>query len=269
MGWQALAANTASTDNTAIGPQALSAHTSGFGNVAIGRAALVDHVTGDGNTAVGGNALDNLVTGSNNLAIGASAGFSATAGSNNVYLGANAGFSATTGSNNIYIGDTGAAAESNTIRIGGVGQTATFIAGIDGVAVGASSTVLINASGQLGTMVSTRRVKQDIRDMGKTSSGLRRLRPVVFRYRQPSADGSKPIQYGLIAEEVAEVMPELVVYDAEGQPQTVQYHVLPALLLNELQRQHSEVDKLRALLEQQKAELAELRAALRATLAQR
>ncbi|MGH9778791.1 MAG: tail fiber domain-containing protein, partial [Candidatus Acidiferrales bacterium] len=113
-------------------------------------------------------------------------------------------------------------------------------------------------------------------------AGLLRLRPVTFRYRQTMADGSKPLQYGLIAEEVAEVMPELVVYDAEGQPQTVQYHVLPALLLNELQRQHAEVETLRAQLDAQKAELAvlraqqdrlaalesELKAALRDTLAQ-
>jgi len=105
-------------------------------------------------------------------------------------------------------------------------------------------------------------VKEDIREMEDASAGLLNLRPVVFRYRQAMADGSKPLQYGLIAEEVAEVMPELVVYDAEGQPQTVQYHVLPALLLNELQRQQAEVQDLRAQLEQQRAELAELKAAL-------
>ncbi|MGH9779431.1 MAG: tail fiber domain-containing protein, partial [Candidatus Acidiferrales bacterium] len=107
-------------------------------------------------------------------------------------------------------------------------------------------------------------------------AGLLRLRPVTFRYRQTMADGSKPLQYGLIAEEVAEVMPELVVFDAEGQPQTVQYHVLPALLLNELQRQQAQVNRqeeelaaLRQMLAAQEAELAELKAVLRATLAQR
>jgi hypothetical protein len=97
-------------------------------------------------------------------------------------------------------------------------------------------------------VLSTRRVKEDIRDMGEASAGLLRLRPVTFRYRQPSTDGSKPLQYGLIAEEVAEAMPELVVYGADGQPQTVKYHELPALLLNELQRQQHEVAELRALL---------------------
>ena len=174
------------------------------------------------------------------------------------------------------------AAEGATIRIGnqsgGAAHTATFIAGIRGTSTGVADAiaVLIDSAGQLGTVSSTRRVKEDIGDMGEASAALLQLRPVTFRYRQAMADGSKPLQYGLIAEEVAEVMPELVVYGADGQPQTVQYHVLPALLLNELQRQQAEVDRqaeelaaLRELLSAQAAELADLKAALRSTLARK
>ncbi|MGH9777053.1 MAG: tail fiber domain-containing protein, partial [Candidatus Acidiferrales bacterium] len=181
-------------------------------------------------------------------------------GSDNIGIGFLAGSNATSGSVNIYIGHAGVAAESNKIRIGVQGvQNGTFIAGISGTAV-VGSGVLVTGAGQLGVAASTRRVKEDIHEMGEASATLLRLRPVTFRYRLAMADGSKPLQYGLIAEEVAEVMPELVVYDEEGRPQTVQYHVLPTLLLNELQRQRVEVDQLRAQLEQQRAELAELRA---------
>jgi hypothetical protein len=223
-----LAANTTASLNTAIGHDALSANTTGQFNVAVGTLALINS-TGGSNTAIGVGAGSNL----------------------------------TTGNGNIYIVNNGVATESDTTRVGGT-QTRAFIAGVRGVTTGVADavTVLIDSAGQLGTVNSTRRVKEDIGEMGEASAGLLQLRPVTFRYRQAMADGSKPLQYGLIAEEVAEVMPELVVYDSEGQPQTVQYHVLPALLLNELQRQHAEVETLRAQLEQQKAELAELKAAL-------
>ena len=102
--------------------------------------------------------------------------------------------------------------------------------------------VLIDSAGQLGTASSSRRYKEDIQDMGDASRGLMRLRPVTFRYQKPFADGSKPIQYGLIAEEVAKVYPDLVARSADGQIETVKYQVLDSMLLNEVQRQQAEID---------------------------
>jgi len=118
-------------------------------------------------------------------------------------------------------------------------------------------TVLIDSTGKLGTMLSSRRFKEDIHDMGEASSGLLRLRPVTFRYKEASADGVRPVQYGLIAEEVAEVHPDLVVYSRTGEVETVQYHKLAPMLLNELQKQHRRIDALQA-------ENAELKARLEA-----
>ncbi len=116
-------------------------------------------------------------------------------------------------------------------------QTKTVIAGIRGITTGVANgiPVLIDSTGQLGTVSSSRRYKEDIEDMAGASGRLLSLRPVTFRYRQAFADGSKPIQYGLVAEEVAEVFPDLVVYNEDGEPETVKYHVLATMLLNELQ----------------------------------
>jgi hypothetical protein len=101
--------------------------------------------------------------------------------------------------------------------------------------------VLIDSNGQLGTISSSRRYKEDIADMGDVSARLEALRPVTFRYKKPFANGEKPVQYGLIAEEVAEAFPELTVRNAEGQPETVKYQDLTPLLLNEFlkERRHS------------------------------
>jgi hypothetical protein len=135
------------------------------------------------------------------------------------------------------------AGESNTIRIGNGNNNRAFIAGIYGVPSGLPGTaVFVDANGQLGTMSSSRRFKDDIEDMGDASSDLMKLRPVTFRYKQAQEDGSHPLQYGLVAEEVAEVNPGLVQFDKDGQPQTVLYHVLPSLLLNEAQKEHQRVD---------------------------
>jgi len=126
-----------------------------------------------------------------------------------------------------------------TAGVAGSGITRTFIAGIQGRTTGlAGSAVLIDANGQLGTISSSRRYKKDIEAMADASERLQQLRPVKFHYKQPDATGEHPIQYGLIAEEVAEVFPELVVRDEKGQPEAVAYHLLPALLLNELQKEH-------------------------------
>ena len=136
------------------------------------------------------------------------------------------------------------------IRIGTQGtnlinQTSFFAAGIRGVTTGNNDAipVVIDSNGQLGTVSSSRRFKEDINDMDTVSGGLMRLRPVTFRYRKPFADGSKPIQYGLIAEEVADVYPDLVVHSADGQIETVKYQVLDSMLLNELQKEHKQVQE--------------------------
>jgi hypothetical protein len=158
--------------------------------------------------------------------------------------------------NNIHIGSQGSGADSGTIRIGTpANQSSFFAAGVRGVTTANNDAipVVIDSSGQLGTVNSSRRFKEDIRDMGDASRGLLRLRPVTFRYRKPFADGSEPIQYGLIAEEVAEVYPDLVAHSADGQIETVKYQVLDAMLLNELQRQQR-------MLEQQQREIEALKA---------
>jgi hypothetical protein len=117
------------------------------------------------------------------------------------------------------------------------------INGISGAGIPAGQMVLINAAGALGTINSSRRYKEDITDMGDASSGLMRLRPVTFRYKKQDPDGSKPLDYGLIAEEVEEVYPDLVVKDKDGQVQTVQYQKLTPMLLNEVQKEHQHVQQ--------------------------
>jgi hypothetical protein len=134
------------------------------------------------------------------------------------------------------------------------------VAGIRGITTGNNDAipVVIDSNGQLGTVSSSRRFKEDIQDMDTASSDLMRLHPVIFRYQKPFADGSKPIQYGLIAEEVAEVYPDLVARSADGQIETVKYQVLDSMLLNELQKEHLRV--------QQQAETIRLLAARLAIL---
>ena len=143
-------------------------------------------------------------------------------------------------------------------------QTSFFVAGVSGVATGLGSPVpvLIDANGQLGTMSSSRRFKEDIQDMGDASSGLMRLRPVTFRYKQPYQDGSKPIDYGLIAEEVADVYPDLVAYSPSGEVQTVQYQKVNAMLLNEVQKQHQQIQEQKQQAQAQQEEMSELKARL-------
>lgn len=218
------------SDNTAVGGQALRELTSGSGNTAAGAAALLFNSTGSNNAASGYRALFSNSTGTNNVAAGAFAGSNLVSGSNNIYLGANV---------------VGVAGESNTMYLGAQGtQTKTFIAGVWGVATGNPDAigVVIDSSGQLGTVSSSRRFKEGIRDMAEASERLFQLRPVTFRYRQAYGSGAKPIQYGLIAEEVADVYPELVVRGQSGQLETVQYEKLTTMLLNEMQKQHRRLD---------------------------
>jgi hypothetical protein len=255
-GAQALRSNTTAVHNTATGFRALYANTSGYENVAVGSKAMFNNTYGQRNTAAGYRALYSQMFGSNNVAIGISSLFTNSSGSYNVAIGDSALYSnttgsgnigigvfggiAVTGSSNIVIGGPGVGGESLTTRIG-QGQTRAFIAGIRGVTTANANAVpvLIDSAGQLGTISSSRRFKEDVRDMEDATERLLDLRPVLFRYR--GREG--PDEVGLIAEEVAEVFPELVVHDAEGKPETVKYHLLGTMLLNELQRMQRELDQ--------------------------
>ena len=212
------------------------------------------------NAAFGDAAALNT-TGSYNTALGAFAGWTATSGSNNTSLGYYAGYNVTTGSNNVEISNQGTSGDNGVIRIGTAGtQTSTYISGIYGTTTGTNNAVqvLVDSNGNLGTVSSSRRFKEDIQDMGDASSGLLRLRPVTFRYKKPFADGSKPIQYGLIAEEVADVYPDLVVRGIDGQIDTVKYQVLDSMLLSELQKQHATISAQTATIATQKGQIQSL-----------
>lgn len=195
---------------------------------------MTANTTGALNTAAGVNALLANTTGAQNTAVGVNGIFNNKTGSNNIALGFDAGFNLTTGSNNVDIANVGAGAESNTIRIGTQGkQTAAFIAGVSSTLV-TGNAVVVSSSGKLGVVMSSARFKRDIKDMGNSSEALMKLRPVTFKYKN-DPEGIK--QYGLIAEEVARIYPELVGYGADGKVESVRYLTLTAMLLNELQKQ--------------------------------
>jgi hypothetical protein len=257
----ALTSNTTGQVNTAVGSGALPANTSGAANSGFGVNALNSNTIGGSNTALGFQALFTNVSGNSNTGVGANALGNAT-GSNNIAVGRFAGFNITNGTNNIYVGNNPAGNESNTIRIGNT-QTATFLAGVNGATASGGVQVFVDASGQLGTLTSSKRFKEDVRDMGEASEGLLRLRPVTFHYKAPYDNGARLLQYGLIAEEVAKVAPELVQYDPTGQPFTVRYHALNAMLLNELQKQHAKVEEQQAELARQKAQIEKQEARIR------
>ena len=252
-GDDALTANIGGFNNTANGWHALDSNTSGVKNTGIACDALSGNTTGSNNTAVGTRALVRNTAGNSNVAVGIQAGEN-IAGSNNVVLGANAGRNLTNSSNNIDIGNAGVAGESNTIRIGTAGaNTATFIAGISGTAIAGGVTVMINSNGQLGTMVSSERFKDAIEPMDKASESILALKPVTFRYKQELDPHAIP-QFGLVAEQVEKVNPDLVARDEQGKPYTVRYEAVNAMLLNEFLKEHRKVEKLEATaVEQQKA----------------
>ena len=199
----------------AAGFQALLSNTTGNHNTADGDNALVHNTTGILNTAVGGHALDQNVTGSSNVALGFQAGFNIT-GNGNVCIGENI---------------LGLAGESNVTRIGNIGSTAQA----NGVFV------TVGAGGKLGFQVSSRRYKDDIKPMDKASEALFALKPVSFRYKQ-EIDPARSPDFGLIAEDVATVNPDLVARDEEGKIVTVRYQAVNAMLLNEFLKEHGKVE---------------------------
>jgi hypothetical protein len=234
VGKDALRYNETGHENTGLGERALTLNTSGFYNTAVGASALVTNTTGYRNVAVGGQALMDNIDGDRNTAIGYAAGSNLTTGHFNISIGS---------------GANGVAGESQTIRIGGDNhQTAAFIEGIWGAIVSGGVPVVINSENRLGTTTSSLRFKEDIEALEGLSDRLLSLRPVKFRYKtKPERGGDSPIEFGLIAEEVDKVLPELVAYDDNGRPQAVRYHLLAPLLLGELQRQEREIEELRRL----------------------
>jgi len=266
VGASSLTANTTGVNNAAVGASSLAANTTGFANAAVGESSLAANTTGTRNAAVGYASLAANTTGNFNAAFGRVSLYANTTGSRNIAIGDGAGYQLTTGSNNIAIGNTGIAAEADTIRIGTAGtHTRAFVAGISGVTTGAAGVaVLVDGNGQLGTISSSRRVKDDIADMDAASSALMRLRPVTFHYKSDQNPSGRTLQYGLIAEEVAEVYPGLVARSADGQIETVLYQFLPPMLLNEYQKQQRTIEAQAVELATQTARLDAKANALRA-----
>ena len=267
-GANALLANTTGFRNTAMGEDALSTNISGRFNTAIGSGALSSSSTGDSNTAVGNSALVSS-TGDFNTAVGNTALAGNTTGSHNTALGWSAGSHLTTGDENINIGFgvSGVAGESNTIRIGTSIITATFIRGISGATVPGGAAVFVNSSGHLGTLTSSARFKDEIKPMGSASEAILRLRPVSFRYKKDIDPQGIP-QFGLVAEEVEKVNPDLVIREADGRPQTVRYEQVNAMLLNEFLKEHNTVQEQGAMIARQQKAIEALTAGLQKVSAQ-
>ena len=229
--------------NTATGVEALGSNKAGYENTATGVNALVGNTYGIRNTATGVEALFSNVNGSYNTAIGAEALYNDTSGGGNVALGFNAGLNVTTANNVICIGN----------GIQGANVTGTcFIGNIFGVTTGMDAApVVVDALGQLGTVASARRFKRDIQPMDKASEAILSLKPVTFHYKNGKKDTP---QFGLVAEEVAEVSPDLVVRDKNGEIYTVRYDTVNAMLLNEFLKEHRKV-------QEQEASIAGLKSA--------
>jgi hypothetical protein len=256
-GVNALLSNTTGFENTATGLDALAVNTTGSQNTADGIFALFLNTTGYDNTATGFSALANNTTGKNNTADGVDALKNNTTGNNNIALGFEAGNKLFTGSNNIYIGSHGDFSQSRTIRIGDPStHQRTAIAGISGVTVAAGVGVIIDTSGQLGTVVSSARFKEGIKPMEEASEAILMLKPVTFRYKH-ELDAKGIPQFGLVAEEVEKINPDLVARDDQGKPYTVRYEAVNSMLLNEFLKEHRKVQELEANAAKQQRNFAE------------
>jgi trimeric autotransporter adhesin len=246
VGAGAMLFNDTGTNNTAMGFFAAQINIDGSNNAAFGFEALRRNRQGNGNTAVGNLALS-FCRGHNNTAIGESAGINIDAGSNNILLGSK-----------------GQREDNNTIRIGTTGtQTATFIAGISGATVPTGVAVIVDSSGHLGTTTSSARFKKNIQPMNKTSEAIFSLKPVTFRYKKEHDPDGIP-QFGLVAEEVEKVNPDLVARDADGKAYTVRYDAVNAMLLNEFLKQHNEFVKEHQKVQRLEAALAAVNERLKA-----
>ena len=235
----ALSSNTGGSDNTAVGGGALQSNVDGTGNTAVGALALAnENATGGfpygvSNNAIGSNALFTNTTGSFNQAMGVNALFSNTTGSLNIAIGDDAGLNQTTGSGNVYIG----------VNVPGVAgeNDACYIASIFSQTSANGIPVLINSNNKLGTTTSSKRFKEDIKPMDKASEALFALKPVRFRYKK-EIDPASTSQFGLVAEDVEKVNPDLIVRDKDGKPYTVRYDAVNAMLLNEFLKARRQID---------------------------
>jgi hypothetical protein len=237
-GSYAISTNTTGSNNSALGSAALNFNKTGSNNTAVGYYAALSNTTGSDNTAAGYDALYSNTSGHTNVALGENALYNNTTGSHNIGIGLNAGHALTTGSNDIDIGSGGKAGESGVIRVGIEGtQKQTFLAGVATSPI-TGAAVYVNAEGQLGVLASSERYKTAVAPMGASTEALTQLRPVTFHLKsEPQGN----VQYGLIAEEVAAVYPELVIRDSAGQIQGVRYDELAPMLLNEVQQQRHEL----------------------------
>ncbi|HEY7000327.1 MAG TPA: tail fiber domain-containing protein [Candidatus Udaeobacter sp.] len=236
--------------NNAFGRNALTNNVDGDENDAFGDDAMEENTTGSQNTAMGDDALDGNTTGSGNVAVGKEAGNSITTGSNNVCIGHNSGIGITAGSSIIAIG------VEATGQFANIGPTC-FIGAIDGEPTsdpGSTVPVLIDSNNNLGTFASSRRVKHDIKPMDKASDVILALKPVTFKY---NSDSKGTPCFGLIAEDVAQVDRDLVVRDKNGEPQTVRYEQINAMLLNEFLKEHKKVEAQQATIAELKSTVAQ------------
>jgi hypothetical protein len=259
-GLRALFSDTSGGFNTATGVYSLFANTTGFFNNATGAYSLAHNTTGGNNTANGYSALYFNNEGEQNTAVGSAALYRSTA-SGNTALGFQAGLNQTTGGNNIYIGDLGFDGEFDVIAIGaapaGDPYQVTYIGGIFGATtVNQGTPVLIDDRGQLGTVSSSRRFKKDIKSMDEASEAILALNPVTFRYKTGAGDAP---QFGLIAEEVAAVNPDLVVRDKKGEIYTVRYDAVNAMLLNEFLKEHKKVEAQGRRIQEQETTITQLK----------
>src|SRR5438046_9569130 len=266
LGLDAMAGNTQGFYNTAIGPGALNRNTTGSRNTGVGAEVLRFNTTSSYNSANGSGALGLNTTGSYNTGDGEAALHSNTTGSNNIALGYLAGELLTVGDFKIDIGNRGIAAEGHTIRIGDDNQTRTFISGINGAAV-TGVPVVVNNLGQLGVAASSARFKDEIKPMDKASAAILALKPVTFRYKKAIDPQGIP-QFGLVAEDVEKVSPDLVVRDKEGKPYSVRYDQVNAMLLNEFLKEHKIVQEQGAMIASQQKQIDALSAGLQKVTAQ-
>ena len=257
VGAGALAANTG-TGNTSTGAGALLGNT-GDDNTADGAFALGSNTIGSGNTAHCQGALVNNISGNNNTADGITALNNNTTGSFNIALGIGAGSGVTTASNVICIGTDG-----NNV------DNACYIGNIFNSTSSGGIAVFVNSNGRLGTATSSRRFKEEIKPMDKASEAVFALKPVTFRYKK-EIDAGRTSQFGLVAEEVEKVSPDLIVRDKEGKPYSVRYDAVNAMLLNEFLKEHRKneeqerrIDALTAQLKEQAAQIQKVSAQLTA-----
>jgi len=262
IGFQALFVNNTGFENAAIGSRALFANTTGFHNTADGFFALSRNTTGNHNTANGDEALGGNTTGNFNTTDGAHSLESNTIGSGNTALGFGAGDNVTTANNVICIG-----AGINGANV----SNSCFIGSVFGQSSSGGAAVFINSSGKLGTITSSRRFKEEVRPMAQASEVLFALKPVIFRYKK-EIEPQKIPQFGLVAEDVEAVNPDLVVRDKDGKVNTVRYEAINAMLLNEFLKEHravrelkQEISALAAIVKEQTAQIQKMSARIDAS----